>query len=127
MKNRAKCKLCESVIESFHQYDYVSCKCGEISIDGGNSSFKCAANNWDNFLRLDDEDNIIIPKIQEKDDVKPLYNENEKPTKEDLIKILEDMVKNIEALPSHAMTQPVNQYDLMGLMMLLISLFKAEK
>ena len=36
MRNRAKCKLCSSVIESYHRYDEVSCKCGEINISGGN-------------------------------------------------------------------------------------------
>lgn len=129
MKNRAKCKLCESVLESFHQFDYVECKCGEISIDGGEGVFKCFAKNWDNFLRIDDQGNVIVPKMKQKDevDVKPLYTENEKPTKQDLIKILEDMIKNIENLPEHAMTQSVNQYDLMSLMMILVSIFKSDK
>lgn len=129
MKNRAKCKLCESVIESFHQYDYVTCKCGEISIDGGQEYFRCSAKSWDNFLRVDDEDNIIIPKIKEKDDVKPLDIEPKEVaplTKEELIKMLEDMAKSIEQLPPDAMTTYVNQYDLMSLILVLVSIFKAK-
>src|SRR5271166_4679007 len=57
IKNRAKCKLCKDILESFHQHDYVTCTCGEISIDGGTSYWRCAAKNWENFLRLDDNGN----------------------------------------------------------------------
>lgn len=130
MKNRAKCKLCESIIESHHIQDYVSCKCGEISIDGGDTHFRCAAINWENFLRVDDEGNEIIPTIKDSN-VKPLDNEivEEAPklTKTDLVKILQDMIKNIEDLPPEAMTVPVNQYDLMGLMMILVAIFKEQE
>ena len=37
IKNRWKCLYCEDVIESKHQYDYVTCKCGMSSCDGGDS------------------------------------------------------------------------------------------
>ena len=130
MKNRAKCKLCESIIESFHQTDYVTCKCGEISVDGGEHHYRCAAKNWDNFLRVDDEDNIIIPTIKEKDDVKLLDIEAKEVPKlgyEELLKMLEDMIKTIEEMPPEAMLTSVNQYDLMSLMMIVVSIFKAEK
>jgi hypothetical protein len=131
MKNRAKCKLCETVIESFNRNDYVTCKCGEISIDGGDQYFKCAAKDWDNFLRVDDEGNIIVPRVAtppkdiigEDDEVK----EYSKPTREELLKILEDMIKTIEDMPPQAMLTAVNQYDLMSLMMILLSVFKTDK
>ena len=130
MKNRAKCKLCESIIESHHRHDYVSCKCGEISVDGGDEYFRCAAINWENFLRVDDEGNIIIPTIKD-NNVKPIDNETleeaPKLTKKDLVKILQDMITNIENLPPEAMTVPVNQYDLMGLMMILVAIFKEDQ
>jgi len=130
MQNRAKCKLCESIIESFHSQDYVMCKCGEIAVGGDVGDYPCAAKNWDNFLRVDDEGNTIIPKIKNKDDVKPLYiepNEVSKPTRDDLIKILDDMVKSIEKLPPEAMTTYVNQYDLMSFLMILSAIFKAKE
>jgi len=33
--NKARCKKCKSVIYSITGHDYVTCKCGAISIDGG--------------------------------------------------------------------------------------------
>ncbi len=121
MRNRAKCKLCETIIESFHTTDLVPCKCGEIFVDGGNG-LKCGANDWNNFLRVDDLGNEIIVKVG---DVKPLYIESEKPSKEDLIKMLDEMVKNIEALPQEAMLTSVNHYDFCSLMILLSSIMKS--
>jgi hypothetical protein len=37
MHNKAKCKKCDSVIESIHRHDWKSCKCGAIFVDGGKS------------------------------------------------------------------------------------------
>lgn len=33
--NKARCKKCGDVIESKHRHDFVTCKCGAISLDGG--------------------------------------------------------------------------------------------
>ncbi|HDJ5075824.1 TPA: hypothetical protein PQS58_002000 [Staphylococcus aureus] len=35
IRNIAKCKICDDVIESKHTHDYVMCKCGAIFLDGG--------------------------------------------------------------------------------------------
>lgn len=35
IRNIAKCKICDDVIESKHTYDYVMCKCGAIFLDSG--------------------------------------------------------------------------------------------
>lgn len=35
IKNIAKCLLCGDIIESKHRHDYVTCKCGNLSVDGG--------------------------------------------------------------------------------------------
>ncbi len=40
LKNRCKCLFCETVIESIHFHHYVSCLCGKIFTDGGNSYLK---------------------------------------------------------------------------------------
>jgi hypothetical protein len=66
MRNRAKCKLCSSIIESMKLDDYVSCKCGAITINGGTYAYECRANHWENFIRVDDEGNEIIVKVEEK-------------------------------------------------------------
>lgn len=34
-RNRAKCKKCGDIIESKYRHDFVTCKCGAISVDGG--------------------------------------------------------------------------------------------
>ncbi len=122
MKNRAKCKLCQSIIESYHSTDLVLCKCGEIQVEGG-ESMRCAAKDWGNFLRVDDESNEIVPIIKN-DDVKPLYNE--KPTRKDLIEMLDGMINNIEKLPDHAKLSAINHYDYCALMMLLAQILKLE-
>ena len=34
-KNKGKCKLCGDIIESRFRHDFVTCKCGSLSLDGG--------------------------------------------------------------------------------------------
>ncbi len=34
-KNSATCLLCNTTIESKHVHDFVSCKCGNVFVDGG--------------------------------------------------------------------------------------------
>jgi len=124
MKNRAKCRKCNSIIESTHNTDYVSCRCGEIALDCVDG-MKVYANDLNNIIRIDDEGNEIkvTVKEKEKEDVNPLYIES-KPSKEDLIKMLDEMAKNIENLPSYVKQTPVNQYDLLSLISLLSLILK---
>lgn len=35
IKNQAQCLICGEIIESTHRHDYVTCKCGNLSVDGG--------------------------------------------------------------------------------------------
>lgn len=113
MLNRAKCKLCHTIIESKHEKDYVSCQCGEISVDGG-SAMRCAAKNFSNFLRVDDEGNEIEVKVVEK------YN------KEYVMKLLEDYIEKLEALPQQAMHTYVNHFDLITSLNLIHMILKAK-
>lgn len=124
MRNIAKCKLCLSVIESFHSTDYVTCKCGEIAVDGGDA-LKCAAKDWNNFMRVDDNGNAIVVKVQGNDDVKQLDIQT-KPSKKELVGMLEEMIKGIERLPDHAMLAPITHYDFCSALLLLSSIFKAD-
>lgn len=128
MKNRAKCKLCSIVIESFHTYDYVTCKCGEISISGGNDRLECSALNWGNFLRVDENGNEIIVKVKDSPETENT-TDKETPTmsKDDKIEMLEAMIKNLENLPNAAMAQSVNHYDLYTFMILVLAILKHEK
>lgn len=124
MRNRAKCKLCQSIIESFHSTDLVNCKCGHIFVDGG-SAMLCGASDWNNFLRVDDEGNEIIIKVKSKEEAKEIEPIH-KPTKKELIDMLDEMCKNIENLPPQAMTLPINHYDYCSLLMLLSSILRSD-
>lgn len=33
--NKARCKKCNDIIESRYVHEFVTCKCGSISVDGG--------------------------------------------------------------------------------------------
>lgn len=122
MKNRAKCKLCSSIIESFHSYDYVICKCGAIGVSGGDL-MHCSALDWKNFMRVDDQGNEIIVTVKDgSEDATP----TSKPSKKELIAMLDEMAKNIERLPENAMTTAINHYDYLSLLLLLSTLFKSE-
>lgn len=128
MKNRAKCKKCETVIESFHATDLVLCKCGAIGVDGGDA-MKCLANDWSDFVRVDDEGNEVIPQIDigssEKNDVKPIYI-TEKPTKKELLDMLEAQINSIENLPRNALYSYVSQSDLASSLMLLLAILRSD-
>lgn len=122
MKNRAKCKLCSSIIESFHSTDVVSCKCGEISVDGGDALY-CYANDWKNFLRVDDNGNEIIVKVSETEDT---LDPNYKMTKKEMIEMLSLMATNIQKLPQNAMDLPITHYDFASLIILLSAIFESD-
>jgi hypothetical protein len=134
MRNRAKCKLCSSIIESFHSTDWIVCKCEEIAVGGG-ESFQCAARDWNNFLRIDDDGNEIEVKVVESlpDKMSTLNHENnknknikQKPSKSELLEILNKMIQDIEKLPLHEMNNPVNYYDFSSLLILLFAIMSDD-
>lgn len=132
MQNRAKCKLCGDILQSYHRHDYVKCSCGEISIDGGLDYLHCSAKNWENFLRIDDEGNEIVVKVIDEKDQNPKKDDEKGDTKrklsrKELISMLETMVKNIENLPKHVMDQPINHYDFYSYMLLVVSILKTSR
>jgi predicted nucleic acid-binding Zn-ribbon protein len=115
MRNRAKCKKCECIIESTTRKDEMHCKCGSISVSGGDL-MGCAAIDWNVFLRVDDEGNTIVPTIKEAP----------KPTRQDFLNALDEMIKRIEEMPKQAMVVAINHYDFVSLLILLSSIFGAE-
>lgn len=121
MRNRAKCKLCSDILESFHEHDWVSCKCGEISICGGNVKLECSAKDWKSFLRVDDQGNVIVPKVMHKDEVEAIV-EPKALSKAEKIAMLEEMVKNLENLPQNVMSTPINHYDFYSYLLVVVSI-----
>lgn len=131
MKNRAKCKLCSDVIQSFHRHDFVTCKCGEISVDGGDNYFRALAKNWENFLRLDDNDNIITPTIVDnkyKVDIPQEDNKETetppKPTYEEKLEMLRMTIQTYENAPNQMLYSPVTHSDLASALLIILSLLE---
>lgn len=42
--NKVRCRKCGDVIESKHVHDFVTCRCGAVSIDGGHDYLKRVGN-----------------------------------------------------------------------------------
>ena len=141
MRNRAKCRLCGEIIESFAVGDYITCKCGEIGVHGGPIKFECAVrSDWGNFVRIDDNDKEVEIKVMEKAAIKanlttenPINEWAEKeidkakpPCKADLHDELERMIANIEGLPQEVLMQPVSHYDLAAALMLISAILRSD-
>lgn len=107
--NKAKCLVCNDVIESLTESDAIVCTCGEISVMGGDA-MQCAARNWSNFLRIDADGNEIVPAV-------------EQPTRrQDLINELHRLIDSYDALPDRALAMPVTHYDLASSLRLLCAI-----
>lgn len=50
--NRCQCRLCEDIITSTHRHDFVSCKCGAIFTDGGNSYIRRGAKDFSDVIDM---------------------------------------------------------------------------
>lgn len=122
MRNRAKCKLCGDIIESMHPTDYVTCKCGEIAVDGG-LALRAMALNWQNFLRVNDDGTEMSVKYEDLTQSQNVDNKLEnvphKLTKEQIIFSIDQLLSTIEGLPQNAMTAPTTHYDLLSVLLLL--------
>ena len=49
IKNSAMCLLCYEEIESKNRHDFVSCKCNNISVDGGKEYIKRSVMDMSKF------------------------------------------------------------------------------
>lgn len=125
MRNRAKCKKCGDIIESFHATDLVYCKCGEIGIDGGDA-LKCMAKDWAYFVRIDDKDIEVPVKVVEKEKQVEDAIPDTKPTHADLLNMLDDMIMVYEKLPPQAATSSITPYDLLSVLLLLSAILRSK-
>ncbi len=51
-RNALQCKICKDIIESKYTHDFVTCKCGKCSIDGGKDYVRYGSENLDNIILL---------------------------------------------------------------------------
>ena len=138
MRNRAKCKLCNDIIESTATYHFVTCKCGQISIDGGPSEYRrCLAHDWANFVYLDDDETerpLKVQKLEEnpKDQVaseKAKDSDKESVVtgkRAELMEVLKETLKNSENLPPHVRSSFVTYADLDGLVSLIYAILRED-
>ena len=60
IRNVIRCKNCDDIIESKYTHDFVTCKCGRCSVDGGKDYLRrCFKNSTDDYEELSEfvEDN----------------------------------------------------------------------
>lgn len=50
--NQIKCKNCKDIIISHHTYDYKTCKCGGINIDGGKEYIRRGFKQKDDYIEM---------------------------------------------------------------------------
>lgn len=57
LRNSIKCNHCNDEIESKHRHDFVTCKCGKISVDGGKDYRKTSFTELSDFTdtSIDDD------------------------------------------------------------------------
>lgn len=127
MRNRAQCNVCKDVIESFQEFDYVSCKCDEIAITGGTIKYECFAKNWENFLRVDDNGHVVPIRVTDKEeDIEKFINEPSPVSKEELIEEMARLIKYSENMSDQALSQPVSQYELLQFLSLIVTILKSH-
>jgi predicted RNA-binding Zn-ribbon protein involved in translation (DUF1610 family) len=56
LRNKAKCLKCGEVIESRHRHDYVTYKCGNLSVDGGRDYIRRCYRDIDTVEELSETD-----------------------------------------------------------------------
>lgn len=64
LKNSAQCKLCGDVVTSTHVHHFASCKCGEITVDGGNYYIRRVAKNLSNICDLNETRNFTADELK---------------------------------------------------------------
>ncbi len=52
IRNAIQCKLCGEIIESTTAHNFVSCKCGNCSVDGGLEYQRILCKNIDDIINL---------------------------------------------------------------------------
>lgn len=57
IKNALKCLKCGDIIESKDRHDYVTCSCGNVSVDGGLDYLRRSfieADSWEDLSEYED-------------------------------------------------------------------------
>lgn len=132
MINRAKCKLCNDVIESHIHGHVVYCKCGTIAVmDGPALRTYAKGNDYGSyFLRVDDMGNEMV--VQYKQDPTEVgQNEDDHEpekgvSKKHLIEEFEANIKNAIDRPDHVLASFVTTDELLRFMIDILNIIKRD-
>ena len=58
IRNAVRCKICGEVIESKSTHDFVTCSCGNVSVDGGHDYIRRCYQEEDKYEELSEYTNI---------------------------------------------------------------------
>lgn len=68
IRNAVLCNICGEVIESKYRHDFVTCKCGACSVDGGHDYLRRGFKDRSCYTELSEVDNDSVPiKNEEKE------------------------------------------------------------
>lgn len=122
MKNRAKCKLCNTIITTLNTLDEFSCPCGELTIDCISGEFHAKVkSDIDNLILVDDEGNEIIPKFAHIELEMSVPN-----SRKEILLTLDAMIASIDSLPPSARQSPITHSDFSAALSLIATLFRAS-
>ena len=53
--NKIRCLICHVIIESKRRHDFVTCRCGAVSVDGGKDYLKRSGNrdDWEDVSEVE--------------------------------------------------------------------------
>jgi hypothetical protein len=88
---------------------------------------RCAAKDWSNFLRIDEQGKECKVSVKEGDD-EPADKEEGAyiESVEDVLKNIEHMMGILDGLPQNAMTQPLTHYDMYSMLLLMSAVIKLQ-
>ena len=59
IKNAIQCKICGDIIESTYRHEYVQCKCGACTVDGGHNYLRRSFKDENCYIDLSETINIV--------------------------------------------------------------------
>ena len=59
IKNAVKCLKCGDIIESVYRHDFVTCSCGNVSVDGGKDYLRRCFQEEDSYIEMSETEEVI--------------------------------------------------------------------
>lgn len=125
-RNRAKCKLCSSIIESHFEGDVAVCACGAITVFGG-ESMDMAPFGSPNFMRVDDLGNEVLVQYRDiqadKQSEEDMNHHQEYTSYKEAVNELQRLIDADEHFVKNGDDSPIRRCDLLQYMNRIINIF----